>query len=72
MLFKKFYNWLIIGLMKDMTELMNQLSLNTLTFRLIDRYQEVLYMSLPAELRSPRKGLIYQKQRSKMFFMVSC
>ena len=28
--------------MKDMTELMNQLSLNTLTFRLIDRYQEVL------------------------------
>ena len=42
MLFKKFYTWLIIGLMKDMTELMNQLNLNTLTFRLIDRYQEVL------------------------------
>ena len=31
------------------------------------------YISLPVELRSPRKGLINtKKQRSKMFFMVSC
>ena len=35
------------------------------------------YIRLPVELKSPRKGLIkltnqYQKQRSKMFFMVSC
>ena len=30
------------GLMKDLTELLNQSSLNTLTFQPIDRYQEVL------------------------------
>ena len=29
------------------------------------------YISLPAELRSPKKGLINIK-RPKMFFMVSC
>ena len=62
----------MFGLIKNLVGMLSQLSLNTLTFRLIDRYQEVLYMSLPAELRSPRKGLINQKQRSKMFFMVSC
>ena len=62
----------MFGLIKNLVGMLSQLNLNTLTFRLIDRYQEVLYMSLPAELRSPRKGLINQKQRSKMFFMVSC
>ena len=30
------------------------------------------YMDLPVELKSPRKGLINIKKRSKMFFMVSC
>ena len=32
------------------------------------------YMDLPVELRSPKKRLINikNKQRSKMFFMVSC
>ena len=29
------------GLMKDLAGLLNQSSLNTLTFRLTDRYQEV-------------------------------
>ena len=32
----------MFGLMKDMARLLNQLSLNTLTFQLIDAYQEVL------------------------------
>ena len=32
----------MFGLMMDLTGLLNQLSLNTLTFRLIDHYQEVL------------------------------
>ena len=62
----------MFGLIKNLVGMLSQLSLNTLIFRLIDRYQEVSYMSLPVELRSPRKGLIHQKQRSKMFFMVSC
>ena len=41
-LFKKFYTWLIIGLMMDLTGLLNQSSHNTLTSQLIDYYQEVL------------------------------
>ena len=32
----------MFGLMKDLAGLLNQLSLNTLTFQLIDPYQEVL------------------------------
>ena len=32
----------MFGLMMDLTGLLNQLSLNTLAFRLIDHYQEVL------------------------------
>ena len=32
----------MFGLMKNLAELLNQLSLNTLTFQLIDLYQEVL------------------------------
>ena len=42
MLFKKFCTGLITGLMKDLAELLNQSSLNTVTFQLIDHYQEVL------------------------------
>ena len=30
------------GLIKDLTGLLNQLSLNTLTFQIIDRYQEII------------------------------
>ena len=30
------------GLIKDLAGLLNQLSLNTLTFQVIDRYQEIL------------------------------
>ena len=40
--FQIFYTLLIIGLMKDLAGLLNQSSLNTLTFQLIHRYQEVL------------------------------
>ena len=32
----------MFGLINDMTGMLNQLNLNTLTFRLIDHYQEVL------------------------------
>ena len=42
MLFKKFYARLMFGLMEDLAGLLNQLSLDTLTFRLIDHYQEVV------------------------------
>ena len=42
MLFKKFCTGLITGLIKDMVGLLNWSSLNTLTFQLIDHYQEVL------------------------------
>ena len=31
----------MLGLMKDLTGMLNQLSLNILTFQLIDLYQEV-------------------------------
>ena len=34
--FKKFYTWLMFGLIKDLAGLLNQLSLNTLTFQLTD------------------------------------
>ena len=42
MLFKKFCTGLIIGLMKHLVVSFNLSSLNTLTFQLIDHYQEVL------------------------------
>ena len=34
--FKKFYTWLMFGLIKDLAGMLNQLSLNTLTFQLTD------------------------------------
>ena len=40
-LFKKFYIWLMLGLIMDLVEMLNQLSLNTLIFQLVDHYQEV-------------------------------
>ena len=40
--FKKCCTWLIIGLMKDLAILLNQSSLNTITFQLTDHYQDVL------------------------------
>ena len=33
----------MFGLIKDLSGMLNQLSLNTLTFQLIDHYLEVLY-----------------------------
>ena len=38
----KFYTGLMFGLINNLAGMLNQLSLNTLTFRLIDHYQEVL------------------------------
>ena len=58
----------MFGLMKDLAGMLNQSSLNTLTFQLIDHYQEV-----PVKLRSPKKGPINikKKKRLKVFFVVS-
>ena len=47
MLFKKFCTEMITGLMKDLAGLLNQSSLNTLTFQLIDYYEEVLTQNCP-------------------------
>ena len=44
--------------------MLNQLSLNTLTFQLIDSY-----MDLPVELKSPRKGLINSKNKDQKCFL---
>ena len=41
-IFKKFYTRLMFELIKGLAGMLNQLSLNTLKFRLIDHYQEVL------------------------------
>ena len=40
--FQEICTGLITGLIKDLAGLLNSLSLNTLTFRVIDHYQEVL------------------------------
>ena len=46
--------------------MLNQLSLNTLIFQLIDHCQEVL--DIPVEVRSPRKGLINIKNKDQKCF----
>ena len=58
----------MFGLIMDLVGMLNQLSLNTLIFQLIDYYQEV-YMDLPVELRSPRKGLIHIKNKDQKCFL---
>ena len=47
--------------MKDLARLLNQSNLNTLTFQLINLYQEVL--SLPEKLKNPQKGLLNIKNK---------
>ena len=47
--------------------MLNQLSLNTLIFQLIDHCQEVL--EIPVEVRSPRKGLINIKNKDQKCFL---
>ena len=49
--------------------MLNQLSLNTLTFELIYLLSESCYMDLPVELRSPRKGLINIKNKDQKCFL---
>ena len=48
--------------------MLNQLSLNTLSFGLIDLYHEVVIW-LPVVLRSPRKGLINIKNKDQKCFL---
>ena len=59
----------MFGLIKDLAEMLNQLSLNTLTFALIYLLSESSYMNLPDELRSPRKGLINIKNKDKKYIL---
>ena len=60
----------MFGLMKDLAGMLNQSSLNALTFPLTDRYQEVVcYIDLPVELGSPRKGLINIKNKNQQCFL---
>ena len=54
--------------MKDLAGLLNQLSLNTLIFQVIDHYQEVFFIDLPVESKIPRKGLINIKNYDKNVF----
>ena len=57
----------MFGLMTDLVGMLNQLSLNTLIFQLIDYCQEVL--EIPVEVRSPRKGLINIKNKDQKCFL---
>ena len=57
----------MFGLIKDLAGMLNQLSLNTLTFQFIDLYQEVL--DLPVELKSPKQGLINIKNKDEKCFL---
>ena len=57
----------MFGLIKDLAGMLNQLSLNTLIFQLIDHCQEVL--EIPVEVRSPRKGLINIKNKDQKCFL---
>ena len=59
----------MLGLMKDLVGLLNQLSFSTLTFQLIDLYQEVLIYNY-IELKHPRIGLINIKNKIIFFYGV--
>ena len=59
----------MLALIMDLVEMLNQLSLKTLIFQLIDHYQEVFCVDLPVELRSPRKGIINIKNKDKKCFL---
>ena len=53
--------------MKDLAGLLNQSNLNTLTFQLIDLYQEVL--SLPEKLKNPQNtDYLTSKTKTKNVF----
>ena len=56
----------MLRLIMDLVGMLNQLSLNTLIFQLIDHYQEVLIWT---ELKSPRKGLINIKNKDQKCFL---
>ena len=56
---------MIIGLIKDLAGLLNQSSLNTLTFQFTGSF----YVKLPAELRSAKKGLSHIKNEDQKCFL---
>ena len=53
----------------DLAGMLNQLSLDTLTFQLRKPLSGSFYMDLPVELRNPRKGLINIKNKDKKCFL---
>ena len=55
--------------MKDLAGLLNQLSLNTLTFQLIDHYQEVLIWNYLLNYKVQEKDLSTSKTRIKIVFL---
>ena len=68
MFFKKFCTELITGLMKDLVGEAQYINVSTYT-----PLSGSSYIRLPVELKSPKKRTNqHQKQRSNMFFMVSC
>ena len=54
--------------MKDLAGLLNQLSLNTLKFQLIDHYQEVLIWTYLLNYKVQEKDLSTSKTRIKIVF----
>ena len=57
----------MFGLIKDLSGMLNQLSLNTLTFQLVDHYPEVLYELTSWIKKSKKRTNQHQKHRYKMF-----
>ena len=56
----------MLGLMKDLAGLLNQQSLNTLTYRPLSGSS---YINLPVELGSSKKGLINIKNKDQKCFL---
>ena len=69
MLFKKFYTELMLGLMKDLVELLNQLTHNILISQLTIPLKGNSYIDLPIGLKHPRKGLINIKNYDQKCFL---
>ena len=58
----------MFGLMKDLAGLLNQSSLNTLTFQLRP-LSGSSYINLPEELNNLTKGLIIIKSKDQQWFL---
>ena len=59
----------MLGLIKDLVGLLNQLNRNTLILRLIGHLVESSFIDLPIELRGPKKGLLNIKNKDQKCFL---